>query len=219
MGSPPPDGSKNTVLKFRSVNNIVMAPAKTGRDNNKSTAVIKTDQINSGSRLNNKPRVRMFQIVTIKFMAPAIEDIPAKCKLKIAKSTEGPQCAIMLLKGGYTVHPVPTPGSTILDNNNKSSAGGNSQKLKLFSLGNAISGAPNKIGTNQLPKPPIRAGITIKKIITNACAVTITLYSWQLPFKMVLPGVASSQRINMDNPAPIIPDKAAKSKYKVPISL
>jgi hypothetical protein len=29
-------------------------------------------------------------IVTIKLMAPAIEEIPDKCKLKIAKSTEGP---------------------------------------------------------------------------------------------------------------------------------
>jgi hypothetical protein len=46
----------------------------------------------------------------------------------------------------------------------------------LFNLGKAISGAPNKIGTNQLPKPPIKAGITIKKIIIKACAVIITLY-------------------------------------------
>jgi len=29
-------------------------------------------------------------IVTIKFMAPNKEEIPAKCKLKIAKSTAGP---------------------------------------------------------------------------------------------------------------------------------
>jgi hypothetical protein len=47
----------------------------------------------------------------------------------------------------------------------------------LFNLGKAISGAPIIIGTNQFPKPPISAGITIKKIITNACAVTITLKS------------------------------------------
>jgi len=58
-------------------------------------------------------------------------------------------------------------------NNNKE--GGNNQKLKLFNLGKAISAAPNINGTNQLPKPPIIAGITIKKIIINACAVTTTL--------------------------------------------
>jgi len=47
----------------------------------------------------------------------------------------------------------------------------------LFNLGKAISGAPNIKGTNQLPKPPIKIGITIKKIIKIACAVTITLYN------------------------------------------
>jgi hypothetical protein len=59
--------------------------------------------------------------------------------------------------------------------NNKTKDGGNNQKLKAFNLGNAISGAPINNGTKQFPKPPIIVGITIKKIITNACAVTITL--------------------------------------------
>lgn len=45
----------------------------------------------------------------------------------------------------------------------------------LFIRGKAISGAPSIKGTNQLPNPPIIIGITIKKIITNAWAVTITL--------------------------------------------
>lgn len=53
--------------------------------------------------------------------------------------------------------------------------GGKSQKLMLFIRGNAMSGAPIIRGTNQLPKPPIMIGITMKKIITNAWAVTITL--------------------------------------------
>lgn len=54
-------------------------------------------------------------------------------------------------------------------------AGGNNQKLILFIRGKAISGAPNINGTNQFPNPPIIIGITIKKIIIKACAVTITL--------------------------------------------
>ena len=54
-------------------------------------------------------------------------------------------------------------------------AGGRSQNLRLFKRGKAISGAPNIKGTNQFPKPPIRIGITMKKIIIKACAVTITL--------------------------------------------
>jgi len=76
------------------------------------------------------------------------------------------------------VHPVPTPASVNIDANNNSSEGGNNQKLILFILGNAISGAPIIKGTNQLPNPPINVGITMKKIISMACPVTITLYKW-----------------------------------------
>ena len=53
---------------------------------------------------------------------------------------------------------------------------GNSQNEILFILGNAISGAPIIIGTNQFPNPPIIAGITIKKIMIKPCPVTKTLY-------------------------------------------
>jgi len=35
----------------------------------------------------------MFIIVVIKLAAPKIDETPAKCKLKIAKSTEPPECA------------------------------------------------------------------------------------------------------------------------------
>lgn len=45
----------------------------------------------------------------------------------------------------------------------------------LFIRGNAISGAPNINGTSQFPNPPIMIGITMKKIIMKAWAVTITL--------------------------------------------
>jgi hypothetical protein len=70
---------------------------------------------------------------------------------------------------------VPTPASTILLNNNKIKAGKRNQNLILFNRGKAMSGAPSIKGTNQLPNPPIKIGITIKKIITKACAVTTTL--------------------------------------------
>jgi hypothetical protein len=82
---------------------------------------------------------------------------------------------MFLLKGGYTVQPVPAPLSTILLNNNKTNAGNKNQNLMLFKRGNAMSGAPSIRGTSQFPNPPIRIGITIKKIITNAWAVTTTL--------------------------------------------
>lgn len=50
MGSPPPAGSKKAVFKLRSVSSIVIAPARTGKDNNKRTAVIRTAQTNKGIR-------------------------------------------------------------------------------------------------------------------------------------------------------------------------
>jgi hypothetical protein len=42
----------------------------------------------------------MFKIVVIKFTAPRIEEAPAKCKLKIAKSIAGPGCPAFEDKGG-----------------------------------------------------------------------------------------------------------------------
>jgi len=114
------------------------------------------------------PGARIFKIVVMKLIAPKIEAAPAKCKLKMAKSTEGPECATALDNGGYTVQPVPAPASTKAEANNKNNEGGNNQKLILFILGKAMSGAPSIIGTKKLPKPPINIGITIKKIIINA---------------------------------------------------
>lgn len=93
----------------------------------------------------------------------------------MVRSTEAPACARFPAKGGYTVQPVPAPASTPEEASSNRKEGGRSQKLMLFIRGNAISGAPIIRGISQLPKPPIIIGITIKKIITNACAVTITL--------------------------------------------
>lgn len=90
MGSPPPEGSKNEVFKFRSVSNIVIAPASTGREVNNKIAVIIMDQIKRGSLSNEIVILCMFKIVAIKLMAPKIEDIPAICKEKIERSTDGP---------------------------------------------------------------------------------------------------------------------------------
>jgi hypothetical protein len=88
------------VFKFRSVNNIVIAPAKTGRDKRSKIAVITTDQTNKGIRSNVIPLDRILITVVIKFTAPKIEEIPAKCNEKIAKSTDAPACAIPEERGG-----------------------------------------------------------------------------------------------------------------------
>ena len=42
--SPPPSGEKKDVLKFRSVSSMVIAPARTGRANTRSSAVTATAQ-------------------------------------------------------------------------------------------------------------------------------------------------------------------------------
>jgi len=88
------------VFKLRSVNSIVIAPARTGKDNNNKIAVINTAQANKGIRSSNIPKTRKFPKVLIKFTAPKIELTPAKCNEKIAKSTDLPECAMFLDKGG-----------------------------------------------------------------------------------------------------------------------
>ena len=110
----------------------------------------------------------MLKIVQIKFIAPNNDEIPAKCKLNIPKSTAPPLCAMIEDKGGYKVQPVPTPLSTNDEANTKINDGGNNQNEILFNLGNAISTAPIINGTIQLPKPPINIGITMKNIIAIA---------------------------------------------------
>jgi hypothetical protein len=168
IGSPPPDGSKNEVLKFRSVSNIVMAPARTGRDRRRRTAVIRTDHTKSGIESKVKEEDRIFMMVVMKLMAPKIEEAPARCRLKIARSTEIPEWYKFLANGGYTVQPVPAPIPANAERDKRVRDGGRSQNLMLFIRGKAISCAPIIIGTNQFPKPPIMMGITIKKIMTKA---------------------------------------------------
>lgn len=115
------------MFQLRSVINIVKAPANTGKDSNNKKAVINTDHTNNGNLLKVSPRHFMLNMVTIKLIAPAIDDTPAKCKLNAAASTAAPECEITLLNGGYSVHPVPTPDSIKHDNNNKDKEKGNNQ--------------------------------------------------------------------------------------------
>jgi hypothetical protein len=57
---------------------MVIAPARTGRDNNSSRAVIATDQTNKGIRSKVIPLDRILITVVIKFTAPKIEETPAR---------------------------------------------------------------------------------------------------------------------------------------------
>jgi hypothetical protein len=67
-----------------------MAPARTGRERSRRMAVINTDHTKRGVRSHVIPTVRILIIVVIKFTAPKIDEAPAKCKLKMDKSTDAP---------------------------------------------------------------------------------------------------------------------------------
>merc|ERR1719187_3002383 len=86
IGSPPPAGSKKEVLKLRSANNIVIAPARTGRERNNKIEVKRILQTNKGKSLQAKTRI--LEIVEMKLIAPKILLKPATCNEKILKSTE-----------------------------------------------------------------------------------------------------------------------------------
>ena len=113
-----------------------------------------------------------------------------------------------------------SPGSpsTKAEVSSSANEAGSSQNEMLFMRGNAMSGAPIISGTNQLPKPPIIAGITMKKIMIRPCAVTNTLYSCGVG-KIVTPGFCNSMRIATDIRAPITPATSANTRYIVPMSL
>ena len=114
------------------------------------------------------------------------------------------------------VHPVPAPRpyppSTNAEPTSRMNAGTMSQKLMLFMRGNAMSGAPIMIGTNQLPNPPINAGMMRKNTMISPCAVTNTLNWCGSSAKYCIPGAASSRRIMMENSSPTSPAMAAKMR-------
>jgi hypothetical protein len=68
----------------------VIAPASTGNERSKRIVVITTDHTNKGIRSKVIPLDRILIAVVIKFTDPKIDEIPAKCREKIAKSTEAP---------------------------------------------------------------------------------------------------------------------------------
>jgi hypothetical protein len=173
-------GSKNPVPpSILSVNSINKEAARTGRARSSKKAVTKTDQANKGILCIVIPGARIFKIVVIKLIAPNIEEKPAASKPIIIKSKAG-HGAPLVERGGYITHPPPKPLPDAEPGTKKLiskqiKATGRSQNERLFIRGNAISGAPIIMGTNQFPKPPIIAGMTMKKIIIRPCIDAKTL--------------------------------------------
>lgn len=69
---------------------MVMPAARTGRERRSRTAVIKTDQTKRGVWYWDIAGGFILIIVVMKLIAPRIEEMPARCKEKIVKSTEAP---------------------------------------------------------------------------------------------------------------------------------
>jgi hypothetical protein len=88
------------VLKFLSQSNIVIAPPNTGNVKSNKKDVIKSAHTNNGNLKKYKPPALILKTVVIKFIAPEIDAIPARCKEKIAKSVAAPECACILDNGG-----------------------------------------------------------------------------------------------------------------------
>ena len=78
----------------------MIAPASTGNDNNNKKAVINMAQQNKGILCNDIPLAFILKTVVMKFIAPSKEDIPAKWREKIAKSTDAPEWDCTLARGG-----------------------------------------------------------------------------------------------------------------------
>lgn len=97
------------------------------------------------------------------------------CREKIIISIEEDIKYWIEVKGGYIVQPTPFITLFIEELIINIKEGINIQKLILFIRGKHKSTVLTIIGTSQLPKPPIIAGITIKKIMIIACVVTIEL--------------------------------------------
>ena len=99
---------------------------------------------------------------------------------------------------------MPGGPSTNIEVSSSAKEAGSSQNEMLFMRGKAMSGAPIISGTNQLPKPPIMAGITMKNTMIRPWPVTNTLNMWPLA-KYCRPGSCSSMRITTDRKPPISP--------------
>lgn len=79
---------------------MVIPAANTGRESSRSTAVIKTAHTNRGVWYWEMAGGFMLIIVVMKLIAPRIEEIPARWREKIVRSTEAPAWARLPAKGG-----------------------------------------------------------------------------------------------------------------------
>ena len=93
---------------------------------------------------------------------------------------------------------------------------GSSQYDNAFRRGNAMSGAPSMSGTTKFASPA-NAGITNRKIISDAWTEKRPLYVWLS--KNCIPGLASSARTSIASRPPARKKKIVVARYCIPITL
>jgi hypothetical protein len=130
---------------------------------------------------------------------PSRELTPLTCREKIRQSTDNSGLPIVE-RGGYITHDKPKLLPTNILSTSKTTEPIITTRLLLLIRGNNMSGQWISSGNKKLPKPPIRAGITMKKIMTIPWRVKTLLYS--VPLFRSLPPVPSSHRRSRDNPVP-----------------
>lgn len=74
--------------------------ARTGRERSRRTAVISTAQTNRGIWYIETAAGFMLMMVVIKLIAPKMEEIPARWREKIVRSTDAPAWARLPARGG-----------------------------------------------------------------------------------------------------------------------
>lgn len=77
-----------------------MPAARTGRDRSRRTAVMRTDQTNRGVWYCVRAGGFILMAVVMKLIAPRMDETPAKCSEKMARSTEAPAWARLPANGG-----------------------------------------------------------------------------------------------------------------------
>src|SRR5436190_21457417 len=160
--------------------------------------VVKFAHTSSGMRQNVIPGARIVMIVTRKLSAVMIDDAPAHWTLIWKKTAPSGWCVEQ--SGAYPVQPHANapPGTRKLDSIMIPSIG-SSQYESAFRRENAMSGEPSISGTTKVASPA-NAGITNRKIISDAWTEKSPLYVWLS--KNCIPGFASSARTNIASNPP-----------------
>lgn len=117
----------------------MIPPASTGSLRINKKAVIQT--LNRKRDMLNQLNEGLFKLFTVhmKLIDLAMELTPAKCRLKITRSTVFLGVPRSLLRGGYRVHPTPGPDSIRIDVIMKVALNGINQNPRLFIRGKHMS--------------------------------------------------------------------------------